>query len=237
MINFLTLRNRYALNFKRVHCGLDYETSWTELTEVTTVRKGLGAPPCRKHFLDSTDFYTLPVIVDHTSTCDQVVGDSFEIAVYLDKAYPTSQQLLPDNTVASYRDFNAQVDRVFTEYVVLGAHTMPLNPETAAKTRAEFCRRASRKDWEEFAVRGDERAAMLNRFEKALGQLAELYAEKGSGLDLLRGATPTYADFIVGGWLWMMKEVLPEWGMVRTWQDGLWAKVHDTLSETYGRDD
>jgi glutathione S-transferase len=216
---------------------MDYRTSWTELTEITQIRRSLGAPPCRKHHLDKTDFYTLPVIVDHTREANQVVGDSFEIALYLDEAYPSSRQLFPDNIAASYREFNAQVDNVFATYVVLGAHTIPLNPETAAKTRAEFCRRASRKDWEEFAVRGPQRTAMLNQFEMALGELAQLYAEKGSGVHLARGATPTYADFIVGGWLWMIKETLPEWDMVRAWQDGLWGKLHDTLNKAYGRDD
>lgn len=225
------------LNFKRVHSALDYTTCWTDLTEVTQVRQSLGAAPCRKHYLDQTDFYTLPVIVDHSRDTDQVVGDSFEIAMYLDKAYPSTRQLFPGDTAASYRQFNTEVDTIFTKYVVLGAHTMPLNPETAAKTRAEFCRRAARKDWEEFAVRGDDRIAMLIEFEKALGQLSELYGEIGSSVYLTRDATPTYADFIIGGWLWMLKETLPEWDKVRSWQDGLWGKLHDTLNGTYGRDD
>lgn len=213
---------------------MDYETCWTELTEITNVRQGLGAPPCRKH-LDNTDFYTLPVVVDHAT--DQVVGDSFEIALYLDEAYPGSPQLFPDSAADSYRDFNAHVDRVFTNYVVLGAHTIPFNPETAAKARAEFCRRAARQNWDEFAVRGDERAVMIKHFERALGELAESYAQQGSGVVHSEGTKPTYADFIVGGWLWMIKETLPEWGMLRTWQDGLWGRLHDRLSRTYGRAD
>jgi glutathione S-transferase len=217
---------------------LHYSTSWTDLTDVTKVRKSLGAAPCRKHHLDQTDFYTLPVIVDYAPATKQVIGDSFEIAVYLDEAYPSSCQLFPDSTAtSSYREFNTQVDTVFTQFVVLAMHTMPLNPETAAKSRAEFCRRAPKKDWEEFAIRGQQRTAMLDQFEEALGQLAELYAEKSSGIRLTGGATPTYADFIVGGWLWMLKETLPEWEMMRTWQDGLWGKLHDTLMKTYGRGD
>lgn len=235
MVKFLTLRTRYALNFKRVHSGLDYETCWTDLTEVINVRKGLGAAPCRKHHLDNTDFYTLPVIVDHATS--QVLGDSFEIALYLDEACPSSPQLFPGTSAAAHRDFNAHVDKVFSNLVILGVHTMPLNPETAAKTRAEFCRRAARQDWDEFAVRGQQRAVMLRQFEKALGELAKSYAEQGSELLLAEGATPRYADFIVGGWLWMIKETLPEWDMVCTWQDGLWGRLHDTLNQTYGRAD
>lgn len=218
-----------------MHSGLDYETCWTELTEVAKVRKGLGALPCRKHSLDNTDFYTLPVVVDHTT--NQVVGDSFEIALFLDEAYPSSPQLFPDSAAVSHRDFNAHVDNVFAKYVVLGAHNIPFNPKTAARTRAEFCRRAARQDWDEFAVRGHERAEMLKQFEKELGELAEWHSEKDSGPLLSGTMTPTYADFIVGGWLWMIKETLPEWSMVRTWQDGLWGRLHDTLSQTYGQAD
>lgn len=213
---------------------MDYETCWTDLTEVTNVRKGLGAAPCRKH-LDNTDFYTLPIVFDHNS--NRVVGDSFEIALYLDEVYPSSPQLFPDSAVASLRDFNAHVNEVFTAYVVLGAHTIPFNPQTAEKARAEFCRRAGRQNWDDFAVCGPERATMLKGFEKALGELAESYAEQGSALALAQGSTPTYADFIVGGWLWMLKETLPEWDLIRTWQDGLWGRIHETLSRTYGQAD
>lgn len=214
---------------------MDYDTCWTELIEVTKVRKALGAPPCRKHYLDNTDFYTLPVVVDHNT--NQVVGDSFEIALYLDEAYPSSPQLFPDSAAVSLREFNTHVDKIFAEYVVLGYHNIPFNPKTAARTRAEFCRRAARQRWDEFAVRGHERAEMLEQFEKALEELAEWYSKKASGPPLSDAVTPTYADFIVGGWLWMIKETLPEWSMVRTWQDGLWGRLHDTLSQTYGQAD
>ncbi|KAL1854393.1 hypothetical protein Daus18300_011492 [Diaporthe australafricana] len=224
----------YALNFKRVHSGLDYATCWTELTEITQVRKSLGATPCRKHSRDSSDFFTLPIIVDHST--NEVIGDSFQIALYLDTTYPSSPQLFPGPTNAVYRDFNAHVDKVFTDYVMLCLHTMPFNPKTASKSQAEFCKRAARQDWVEFAVCGCERTEMLREFERVLGELANSYSKLG-GVVLSGTPTPTYADLIVGGWLWMLKETLPEWDMVRGWQDGLWGRLHDGLTQTYGRAD
>ncbi|KAM7192577.1 hypothetical protein V8F20_008786 [Naviculisporaceae sp. PSN 640] len=74
---------RYALNFKSV----PYTTHWTPILSITETRKSLGVPPCRT-FPDGTEYHTLPVIIDASTGSKQ--GDSFDIAVYLDKQYPDS---------------------------------------------------------------------------------------------------------------------------------------------------
>jgi glutathione S-transferase len=63
------------------------------------VRKGLGCPAVRQ-LDDGSDFFTLPVLRDPASGA--VVGDSFDIAVHLDDAYPSSGDRLfpPDSTGA-----------------------------------------------------------------------------------------------------------------------------------------
>ncbi|ROV89698.1 hypothetical protein VMCG_10361 [Cytospora schulzeri] len=219
-------KTRYALNFKRSHGKLDYQTSWTELTQVARVRQNLHAAPCRKHEIDGSDFYTLPVIVDHSK--GQTIGDSFDIALYLDQAYPSSPPLFPPATVALHRVFNARVDKVFTDYVVLVYQNMPFNPETAAESKAEFCRRAGRKTWEELGVNGEVRREFLQNFENELGMLAKLYLKTDEG-PFLEGKTPMYADLIVGGWLRLYKETLPEWHAVQGWQGGIWGRLHKAL--------
>lgn len=222
-------KTRYALNFKRLHNGLRYETSWTELTEVAKVRKSLGALPVRKHDVDGSDFYTLPVIVDHSK--NRTVGDSFDIALYLDQAYPSRAGevvLFPPSTVALHRHFNVQVDKLFTNFVVLAVPGIPFNPETAQASKAEFCRRAGRKSWDELDVQGDMREQLLKGFEAALGELAKLYVHRDEG-PFLEGAVPMYADLIVGGWLAMMSVTLPEWEELRGWHDGLYGQLHDAL--------
>ena len=87
-------KTRLALNFK----GLPYSTSWVALPDIAKVRSSLKVPPCRK-FADGTDFFTLPVIEDPAT--DSLVGDSFDIAVYLQNTYPNSGagDLFPPQTI------------------------------------------------------------------------------------------------------------------------------------------
>src|SRR5690349_15659971 len=93
---------RYALNFKNV----DYSSVFVDILDIPTVRKGLGVPAGRK-FPDGSDYYTLPVLID--STTGAKVGDSFDIAVYLQKTYPDSGagNLFPELPDESILDFSA----------------------------------------------------------------------------------------------------------------------------------
>ncbi len=40
-----------------------------------------------------------------------------------------------------------------------------------------------------------------------------------------------YADLIIGGWLQMMKNCLPEWEELKRWHEGVWGRLHDALEE------
>lgn len=241
-------KTRYGLNFKRV----PYSTVWVPLPSISKVRQGLKVPACRK-FMDGTDFYTLPIIEDPST--GELVGDSYDIAVYLDKQYPsTSRTLFPDLKIdfkldqdvpilvpltdcsgsphSQYAQFNMNVDATFTPYVGLGTLNFPFDPATAEQTRAEFVRRASVAGitrWEQFRMEGEVRENTLKAFEKALSGLAEEY-RKTEG-DFLAGERACYADFIVGGWLQCLSVILPkeEWEMLRTWHDGTFGKLFDAL--------
>ncbi|KAI1502968.1 hypothetical protein F5X99DRAFT_377173 [Biscogniauxia marginata] len=211
---------RYALNFK----GINYRTEWVDLPDVASVRKSLGAKPVR-YFDDGEPFYTLPVLKD-TST-DALVGDSFDIATYLDKTYPNGHKLFPPSTVSLHVAFNAQVDAIFSANAILFLDGMLLNPETAEASKAEFCRRMRVKHWDELTVRGEERAKTLENLKNGLAELAKVF-ERTEG-PFLEGETPMYADFIVGGWLMMLSKCLAEWDQVSSWQGGIWGKLHEAL--------
>lgn len=84
---------------------------------------------------------------------------------------------------------------------------------------------------------------MLAAFEAALGTslvlgtglplgagLATWFVRRDDG-PFLEGKTPMYADLIIGGWLQMMRNCLPEWEEVRAWHDGLWGRLFDALEE------
>ncbi|PGH29995.1 hypothetical protein GX50_07242 [[Emmonsia] crescens] len=243
-------KTRLALNFK----GLPYSTSWVALPDIAKVRSSLKVPPCRK-FADGTDFFTLPIIEDPAT--NSLVGDSFDIAVYLQNTYPNSGagDLFPPQTLdyvfthgstlvvplsecresdfPEYAKFNVNVDAAFSAHVQLTIQCFPFDPATANISKAEFIRRAGVACWEDFALVGEEREKMKDSFRNMLGGLAKLFLRDTSAPFLL-GTRPSYADLIVGGWLRMMRVTLPEseWEEVRGWHEGLFGRLHDVL-ETY----
>ena len=219
MINVL---DRYALNFKGVH----YRTEWVERPEIASVRQELGVAPNRT-FRDGSPFYTLPIIKDPST--GEIVGDSFEITLYLDKTYTNPPSLLPPSTIGLQAAFNAQVDAIFSQFVILFVHGIPLNPDTAEASRAAFLKRAGKEDWEDLSVRGKEREQTLEAFKAALGGLAKFYRHRDG--PFLEGNNASYADLIVGGWLAFLKVTLKEWEDVQMWHDGLWGKLHLALEK------
>lgn len=219
-------KTRYALNFKGVH----YKTEWVDLPDVTSVRKSLGAAPNRT-FADGSPFYTLPVIKDLST--GEIVGDSFDIACYLEKTYPDGPALFPPSCSSRGLNaaFNAQVDAIFTQHVMLCVHGMPFNPATAEISKATFLQRAGKTSWDEMAVRGEERTKILESFRSALDVLAKAY--RHSEGPFLEGSTASYADLIVGSWLAFFKASVDakEWEEIQTWHDGLWGNLHQALGK------
>ncbi|EFE39803.1 hypothetical protein TRV_05480 [Trichophyton verrucosum HKI 0517] len=238
---------RLALNFKAV----PYTTKWVPLPDVAKVRSGLKVPAVRK-FADGSDFYTLPIIQDPAT--NSAVGDSYDIAVYLQKTYPDSgagdlfpdQKLdytfTPDSEIAvplsevpqsgfiEYAKFNVNVDAAFSTHVQLSTQEFPFDPATAEISKAEFVRRAGVSSWDDFALVGEAREKVKEGLRKTLGELAKLFLKDTSG-PFIMGTRATYADLIVGAWLRMMRTTLPssEWEELRSWHDGVFAKLHDAL--------
>ncbi|KAJ7037163.1 hypothetical protein C8F04DRAFT_1180879 [Mycena alexandri] len=204
-------KTRYALNFKGVH----YKTEWVELPQVASHR-------------DGTPFYTLPIIQDPST--GKIVGDSFEIAQYLDAVYLDGPRLIPASTTALHRAFNTHVDKIFTDgIVILCGHGLPFNPQTAEQSKAEFVRLAGVSSWDDLTLRGAERTAKLAEFKDALGALAKCYVDEYE--PFLEGKQVSYADIIVGGWLQFLKVTLEEWKEVRTWHGSRWERVLQALDK------
>ena len=212
------------------------------MPDVAGTRKKLGVPACRKH-ADGTDFLTLPILYDPTTTSSTqqegtLVGDSFDIAIYLHNKHSSPNGgrplLFPPNSLALHRTFNAYVDELFSiNGALLAGYYMPLDPATAEATRAEHARRAGVSRWEDLELPqgSEERKKKLAAFEAALGSgLAAWFVRRDEG-PFLEGRTPMYADLIVGGWLQMMRNALPEWEELRGWHGGLWGRLYDALEE------
>lgn len=74
---------RLALSFKRA----PFRTTWVDMLDIPLTRQGLNCPPTR-HLDDGSDFFTLPVL--HNPISGQTIGDSFDIATYLDTTFAAS---------------------------------------------------------------------------------------------------------------------------------------------------
>lgn len=235
-------KTRLALNFK----ALPYVTTWVPLPDVEKVRRSLNVPACRK-WGNGSDYYTLPVITD--SNTNEYVGDSFDIAVYLQKTYPGSgPDLFPDQKLDymytpeqaipvpltdvrggehdNYAEFNMSVDAVFTEHVILMAHGMLLD----SAGQEVFVKRAGVDSFDAFAFVGEPRKQMMLSFERKLEGLADVFKRDLSGPFVL-GEKASYADLIVGGWLRMASRTLDstEWEALRGWHGCVFGQLHDAL--------
>ncbi|RKP14288.1 hypothetical protein BJ684DRAFT_22585 [Piptocephalis cylindrospora] len=241
-------KTRYALNFKNT----PYKTTWVPLHAVSSVRGAFNIPASRK-FADGSPYHTLPVLSDPAT--GRIVGDSFEIATYLQEQYPSSGagDLFPaqeldfvfewdlalfapiaeaeaaEGPIAAYAKFNTNVDAAFSAHVPLMVHGLPFDPATAEENKAEFSRRAGM-PWEGLTVSGEEREKLLRSFEETLGGLARLYRRDASG-PFLMGSRASYADLIVGGWLRMSRGTLPgeEWEALKGWHNGVFGRLHEAL--------
>jgi hypothetical protein len=184
----------------------------------------MASRPCANS-PDGDDFYTLPML--HDPSTHTWVGDSFDIAVYLDRQYASSGiTLSPPSSIGVYRVFNAHVDALFTRHLLLFLGGLPFNPETAETTKAEFCRRFHLSSYEDLVMAGEARVKAMEAFEEDLGQFGDVWRAKEG-----QGEKMDYADIVVGGWLGMMKECLGEgeWEMLCNWQGGRWGRLHESL--------
>ncbi|KAH6873777.1 hypothetical protein BKA70DRAFT_1294707 [Coprinopsis sp. MPI-PUGE-AT-0042] len=249
-------KGRLALNFK----GVPFTTKWIEILDIADVRKSLNCPATRK-LDDGSDFFTLPMLQIPAS--GKVLGDTFDIANYLDDTFPDSgagRLFPPDSTRtgldyespakdtpfyapvttnegsknADYAKFNLHVDTTFSANLALFGEYLPFNPSTAEATKALFAKRAHINSWDDLSIHGEARGKLMVAFREATASLAQLFTVHGGG-PYLEGAQANYADLIVGGWLNMLSVVMPdeEWQEFRTWHGGVLAKLHDALQENY----
>lgn len=195
-------------------------------------------------------------------TSGKVVGDSFDIANYLEDTFPESGGcLFPQDSTRTgldyespnkdtlffaplttnqgakneaYAKFNVHVDATFSANMILFGQYLPFNPSTAEAVKALFAKRAHLKSWDDLCIQGEARVQLLAGFKVGLTSLAQLFMVNESG-PYLEGKQANYADIIVGGWLNMLSVVMPkeEWNDFRTWHNGVFARLHDALQENY----
>lgn len=245
---------RLALSFKAVA----FKTHWVDILDIPRTRQGLHCPAVRK-LDDGSDFYTLPMLQNPET--GEVVGDSFDIANYLELHYPESGGcLFPKDSTRTgldyqspskdsvfyapvtthqgkpnieYAEFNTHVDCTFSANIGAFAQGMPFNPETAEEVKALFAKRAHLPSWDVLKFEGEVRAQMIASFKENIASLAALFAVHDG--PYLEGDKANYADLIVGGWLNMLSNIMPEeeWKDFKTWHGGVLGRLHDALQANY----
>ncbi|KAI0475254.1 hypothetical protein GGR56DRAFT_645258 [Xylariaceae sp. FL0804] len=176
-------KTRLAFNLK----GVAYRTEWVEMPDITAVRERLGVPANRT-LPDGTPYQTLPAIQDPATGA--LVGDSFEIALYLDRAYPGRPRLLRPGTAGLTAALNAHVDGLFTRFAGLCTR-MPFDPAVLGRVQDMFAKRMPAIQAQQQARQ--QPAPSLGEFEAALGELAKAYAHTGGTTDYFWRAGGTAA--------------------------------------------
>ncbi|CAA7271308.1 unnamed protein product [Cyclocybe aegerita] len=223
--------DRYCLNYKRI----PYKTEWVEYPDIEPLCKKLGiAPTGQKEDGSGRDHYTLPAIYDPST--GSYVSDSFAIAEYLDKTYPDTPKLFPNDTTA--------LQAVFTEVfraklAPLWAFILPsictiLNPRSE-----EYFRRTREatfgKALEELLPKGEVAVAEWAKYRDALTEVDKWYAKNGGKGPYLLGETFSWGDLVVAGYtVWLRiiwGEDSPKWKDVESWNGGRWKTLIDSLKE------
>ncbi|KZS96514.1 hypothetical protein SISNIDRAFT_407213 [Sistotremastrum niveocremeum HHB9708] len=230
-------KSRFALNFK----GLPHKTHWVEYPDIEQTMKGIGAAPTDKRD-DGSDHYTCPVISDPTSgTAPAVVSDSWDIALYLDKAYPSAPLLFPKGTVILQEVYIQKLNQLVLSPVMrllisfMPTHLNPHSAEYFTRTREEWVG----KKIDDFCPAGPEREKALDQMKEGLGKLAGLLDKYDGGAErmFVSGEEPVFADFVLASTFEWAKIVGEEevWSKVKSWHGGRWERFLNAVETQYGK--
>ncbi|KXN83372.1 hypothetical protein AN958_01509, partial [Leucoagaricus sp. SymC.cos] len=185
---------RYALNYKK----LPFKTVFIEYCDVETELKKLGIPPSGVRPDKSGPFYTSPSIIDHITNTP--VTDSYKIAEYLDKAYPSTPPLIPKGSEAFQAAF---YDQFLPLIRPLFPFLLPKIPTVLNPRSVEYYA-STRQAWfgkplSEMEPKGEARVEAWKKVEAAFDTFHG-WLSKSSG-PFFMGETISFADFVVAAML------------------------------------
>ncbi|RPD62486.1 hypothetical protein L226DRAFT_532515 [Lentinus tigrinus ALCF2SS1-7] len=200
-----TWKVRYTLNFK----GLPYKTVWVEYPDIEALCKKIGASAVEKR------------------------ADGSPLARYLDKTYPDTPQVIPeeaDTLIAAFGDaIYAASSFAFVPIIIPAAFSI-LRPASQPYFRKTREVRLGGK-LEELAPAGSEkRAASWQGTQKGVHKMAGWFEAAGKEKLFVMGDKKgiTYADIMLASWfVWFKKccgEESQEWKDMMSWDGGRWAR-------------
>ena len=220
------------LNYKRI----PYKTVWVSYPDIEPTLVKLGcAPTATKPNDPSKSHYTLPAIVDASSTPPVVIADSLAIAEYLDEKYP-DRPVFPKQGKALQYVF----EKWFVSLLSAGMSEILLPPtSTILDDRGKVYFQETReklfgKKLEELNPEGEVRDGHWKVVQSAFDKLAAVIEQNGPGVDYIAGGSePTRADLIYISFLIWIRAVVPdEWeNRVKHWNGGRWERMLKVTEE------
>ena len=201
--------------------------------EGTLIKLGCG-PTGTKTNDPTKPHYTLPAIVDTSSSPPVWIADSLAIAEYLDAKYP-DRPVFPKKGKALEYAF----EQCFNS--IIRSHLLFLLPSSCAildDRGSEYFRQTREllygKKLEELSPEGETREGHWRALEAAYDQMAAIIEKNGPGVDYVAGGNePTRADIIILSYIVWLKTILPdEWEKrVKHWSDGRWERLSQKTKE------
>ncbi|KAF5331385.1 hypothetical protein D9611_011809 [Ephemerocybe angulata] len=236
-------KTRFTLNYKRI----PYKTEWIEYPDIEAVLKKHNIGPTGTKG-DGTPYYSLPAILhvdDATGKIEAALADSFHIAAYLDKAYPDTPRILPEDE-EGLQEQKAFADGLLWDMMplltIMFKAVMPLLNEGS---REYFSKARAMNLYGVYGVHRledipygeEERRVLWKDLEVCFGKLEEKVARTDGEGVWFKGDRITFADFVIGGLLIWMRTILgensEEWGRVSAWNGGRWGRLLEGLKEYY----
>jgi len=184
------------------------------------------------HKADGLPHYTLPAL--HDPSTGVYISDSVLIAEYLEKTYPSSPSIFPNNTIGLQLPFSdalqPNLEALWT--FILPPSGLKLNPPSVAYFRRT--REATfGKTLEDLVPKGDDAVAQWAKLKDGLGKVDAWYAKSGG--PYLLGNTASWADIVVACYfIWMRiiwGEDSQEWKDISSWHEGRWKGLIDNFKK------
>ena len=214
------------LNYKRI----PYKTVWVSFPDIEPTLVKLGYAPTATKLNDlSKPPYTLPAIVDASSTPPVVIADSLAIAEYLDEKYPDRPVLPKPGKALQYvfEQWFVSLRSAELSQIMLPAIATILDDRGKVYYQETREKRLGKK-LEELSPKGEARDGHWKVVQSAFGRIAAVIEQNGPGVDYIAGGSePTRADFIYISLLICIRAMMPdEWeNRVKHWNGGRWEKM------------
>lgn len=226
-------RTRYTLNYK----GIPYDTEWIEFPDIAPKSKALGIPPGETDHLGNPQ-YCVPAIWDPTTQTG--ISNSYEIAKYLDRAYPNTPPVIFDGIDEWYDEIVAipRTVKSMARFVVPLMYEQVLNEASRPyfkKTREE----AFGCTLDELKPQNEEERKRLWEVDVKGGfeAIDEWVSDRGKRQStFFRGEEPCYVDFALGGYVMWFKLLFGEesekWKDIsERWNEGRIGKFFKSLEK------